>query len=287
MRPTDSILGTGKAYGQGKQAPMVNLTHGAQNGLMTNHGTYVNNAPYVTGRLLARLIEAPRGFRDLPNPDVWVGHLKNLIELHPRIITGLNMRTDVDYAEQVFGGSGEMQQTPQNVTRVRSEPEFTYDEKYGMPIWNFYNGWIRNLIGDPESKFPAVVTQGRATDFLPDYRAATVLFFEPDPTFRSVQNGRAWLITNMMPKTDGTNEARFEQAAAGQPVEHTIGFTGIQQVGLAVEQMAQEMLDSMNITGLNPNLKPAFLSRIDADIRSAEGGIKESLDSAARVAIRV
>lgn len=283
-RPTDSILGD-RGYGKTKGAPMVNLTHGAQHGLMTNLGSYINNAPYVTGRLLARLIEAPRGFRDLPDSDVWIGHLKNLIELHPRVISGLNQGLQVEYVDQTFGGSGEVQQTVSNATRTRSEPAFTYDEKYGMPIWNFYNGWIRNLIMDPETKFPAVVASGRTPDLLPDYRAATVCFFEVDPTFTKIQ--KAWLITNMMPKSDGTNEGRFEQAAAGQQVEQQIDFTGIQQVGTGVDQLAQSILDSMNITGLNPNLKPAFISKIDADIRAADGGVKEALDEAARVAIRV
>jgi hypothetical protein len=284
-RLTDAVLGD-KGYGKGAQAPMLNLLHGAQGGSLTNVAEYISNAPYVSCNLIARLIEAPRGFRDLPDPDRWVEALKTLVELHPRVIDGLKMGIEGDFSEIAFGGAGEVQQTIKNATRQRSEPVFTYDEKYGRPIWNFFNGWFRNLIMDPETKYPAVVSNNIAglTDLLPDYRAATMLFFEPDPTHTKVM--KAWLITNMMPKADGETDGKRDLTAEGETQEHQIGFTGIQQVGVGVNQFAQKILDSMNLTGLNPNLKPAFINAITADVKAGASGFAETLSAASKAAIR-
>jgi hypothetical protein len=284
-RATDTILGN-KGYGVGANAPMVNLVHGAQFGSMNNVAEYINNAPYVSCNVIARLIEAPRGFRNLPNPDTWVESLKSLIELHPRVIDGLKMGIEWDFDEKAFGGAGEVQQTPKNATRQRSEPVFTYDEKYGRPIYNFYSGWGRNLILDPDTKYPAVVANGSdaPTDLLPDFRAATVLFFEPDPTHTKVL--KAWLITNMMPKSDGETDGKRDITAEGETQETQIGFTGIQQVGIGVIQFAQRVLDSMNLTGLNPNLRPAFVNAITADVKAGAAGFAETLAAAAKAQIR-
>lgn len=284
-RATDAILGD-KGYGVGAQAPMLNLLHGGQFGSMTNIGEYISNTPYVSCNLIAKLIEAPRGFRNLEDPARWNEALKTLIELHPRTIEGLKMGIEWDYSETAFGGAGEMQQTPRNATRPRSEPVFTYDEKYGLPIWRFFNTWGRMLVMDPESKYPGVVSLGsdKPSDLLPDYRAATVLFFEPDPTHTFIQ--KAWLITNMMPKSDGDLDGKRDMTAEGETKEVQITFTGIQQVGLGVDQMAQKILDSMNLTGLNPNLKPAFINAITADVKAGASGFSETLASASKAAVR-
>ena len=97
--------------------------------------------------------------------------LKHLVEVQAKSIEGLNATITVDYTETPVGGAGEMQEDVSNVTRQRSNPTFTWTEKYGKPINAFLEYWIFQLLGDPESKIPQVVTRGtkKPTDLLPDY----------------------------------------------------------------------------------------------------------------------
>lgn len=285
QRLTDGIMASDKAYGKGAQAAMVNLKHGAQFGPMTNIGQYIYNAPYVKQNLIVKVMDAPRGFSDLEDETLWIENLKALLEIHPRLVDGLNSGIENEFAEQAVGGAGAVQHTPTNAKVTQSEPSFTWDEKYGRPIHRFFKGWSRQLIMDPETKFPAIISSGvEIQDLLPDYRAATVLFFEPDPTHTKVME--AWLITNMMPKADGETTGKRDLTSELETPEIQIQFTGLQSTGDAIVALAQKVLDGMNLTGLNSNLKPAFMTAISADVKAGSSGYAESMASAAKAAVR-
>lgn len=284
-RLTDTIIAN-KAFSRGRTAPMVDLKNGGQNGYMTDFPAYVSNAAYIRRNLIARLIEAPKGFSDLPDGQKWIDTLKTLIELHPKSIEGLNMGLTVEVASNPFGGGGEEQEDPTDVKRARSQPVLGYIEKYGRPINAFYNGWITELIMDPITKVPNIVTRGskKPADLLPDYIGATVLFFEPDPTFTKID--KAWLCTNMWPKSDGPVEGRRDLTSAGNTQDFTIEFTAISQVGLGVNTLAQKLLDEMNLSGANPNARPAFVDKISADVKAGDKGYAETIAAAGRTALQ-
>jgi len=152
-RLSDTILDA-RGYSMGRNAPMVSLSNGGQFGFQTDVPSFISNTAYVRRNLIAKLIEAPRGFEDLPEPNLWFAALKTLVEVEPRSIEGLQMGLSVDVAANAFGGAGEEQEDPTNVTRQRSNPSFTYLERYGRPINHFINQWITELIMDPISKYP-------------------------------------------------------------------------------------------------------------------------------------
>ena len=298
-RLTNTILGE-KGYGKGRGTPMVDLVNGGQFGFQTDMPSYVSNSQYVRRNVIARLINAPRGFQYLPDPEKWIAALKALVELHPKSIEGFNAQLTVDVQEQPFGGSGEAQESVANVTRARSNPSFGYVEKYGRPITTFFDAWITELLMDPITKAPNIVTraenQGKLSDvdLLPDFIGATMIFFEPDPTFTRVD--KAWLCTNMFPKAGAPIEARRDLTAGGDQVEFNIEFTAISQVGYGVNQFAQRLLDDMNLSGTNPNLRPAFIEQlagktgpgaISADVTAVESGYAEQIGNAARTAVQL
>lgn len=284
-RLSDTILGN-RGYSQYSQVPMVDLRNGAQNGPMTDTGSYVSNSAYVRRSIIAILIEAPRGFQDLDSPDVYVETLKALVELHPKSIEGLQSTLTVEHVENAVGGGGEMQEDFSNVTRARSNPTFVWTEKYGKPISSFLRNWITGLIMDPITKFPTVISRGvRApTDLLPDYNGMTVLFFEPDPTHTKVVE--SWLCTNMQPKSSGDITGRRDMTQAGESIDYSIEFTSLTQHGVGVHQFAQRILDGMNLNGMNPNLQKAFVQQISEDVKAAEKGYTETLDTEARTHVR-
>lgn len=66
----------------------------------------------------------------------------------------------------------------------------------------------------------------------------------------------------------------------------TIPWTGIQQVGLAVDRFAQSLLDAMTKTGTNPNLKPSFISSVASDVAAQQYGYTEQVADFNRTFIR-
>ncbi|QVD49097.1 hypothetical protein LUCX_27 [Xanthomonas phage vB_XciM_LucasX] len=280
-RLQNAILGPNSAYAQATQAPMLNLEVGGQQGPMTDFTGYVSNSAYVRRNVICLLVAAPRGFRDLDNPEIWEQTLKSLVELHAKSIEGLNSTLTVEHVENAVGGAGEMQQDLSNVTRARSTPTFVWTEKYGQPVRAFLEGWVTQLMMDPITKGPAILSTGRRpSDLLPDYTGATMLFFEPDPTFTKVT--KAWLCTNMRPTNQiAENTGRRDLTQAGESVDYTVEFTSLTQVGAKVTEFAQSRLDAMNLTGLNPNLQNAFVTAIDPYVSGADNGYTEQLSNEA------
>lgn len=284
-RHKDTIL-SGQAHAIGRpEGSMVDIKHGGQQGYMADYTNYVSSARYLRRNVIPILVEAPRGFQDLENPEKWVETLKALVELHATSIEGLQSTLTVEMAETPFGGAGEMQQDVMNVTRERSTPTFTWPDKYGNPINTFLEGWIVNLLMDPETKYPRVITNGNADvgDLLPDYQSMTVMFIEPDPTHTKVI--KAWLCTNMKPMTGGEHIGSKETGAGAQEVEHSVEFSAITQVGQSVINFGQRLLDEMNLTGANPNRRQTYLSQVTADVQKGEAGYREAIQRAAQTAI--
>jgi len=287
MRPANA-LGDTTGFAELRDTPMVDVVNGGQFGFAIDPATYVSSTPYVRRNLIPIVLELPRGFDYLPNPPKWRAAGKAILELHAKSIEGLNMKLSVEFVEQPFGGSGEIQQSVSNVTRARSEPSFSYVEKYGRPFSIFFDAWIKELLMDPETKVANVVTRaaskGKLLDLLPDVQGATMLFIEPDPTMQKVD--KAWLLTNMMPMEGVDTEGRRDLTAASDQLEFNMTFTNIGFVGYGVNILAQKMLNELNLLGkANPNLRPAFLGGVAADVKAAEAGYVEKINAAAKAAV--
>ena len=285
-RLTEAILGQ-KAFGGNANQPMLDLTYGGQHGWAPNLTEWVSNQAYVRRNLVCVLLEAPRFFTLMPDPAKWVSTLKSLLELHCRSIEGFNAALTVDTDEHPVGGAGEMQQEVINVTRARTEPSFTFVEKYGRPIQTFIQHWIQYALMDPETKYALVGTlENKPDDMLADWFSMSCLFFEPDPTHRKVV--QAWVTTNMYPKETGEVIGKRDLTSASEVLTLTIPFTGISQYGLGVNLFAQKILDTINHTNANPYLRPSFVDSISADVEAAqEAGYKKGIEDLAANAVTV
>jgi hypothetical protein len=266
---------------------MVNLQLGGQMGYSTNLTEWINNQSYVRRNLICMLVEAPSGFQLLNNPEYWVGTLRSLVELHAMAIDGLNQTLQVDFAQTAVGGAGEQHEDFIDVKRDRSNVSFRWSEKYGMPVARFLSGWIRMLMMDPETKVAeiATLTGSAPTDMLADRYSATMLFMEPDPTHTKVV--KAWLITNMMPKSSGQITGHRDLTQAMETVSHDVEFTGIAQVGAGVDAFAQEMLSGINLSAANPYQRPAFVQQISADVARTSRSYKEGVEALGSSALPV
>lgn len=287
MRLRNTLIGQ-NGWNQFGHAPTIDVQYGASMGFMPDYTAYVSNAPYVRRNAFALLLEAPAGFQFLPNPEAWVGTLKALMEQNHLSFEGLQSTLTASYEETPMGGAGEMMQAISDMKRERSQPSYTFNEKYGRAIWKFMDGWMTGLLMDPETKVPTVTANNRVADrpldLLPDVVGATVLFIEPDPTHTKPL--RAWLTTNMMPETSGEWTARRDITQSGEKQDYTIRFTGLTQQGEGVNRLGERLMSEIAMAGVNPNTRPAFMDAISANVRAvSQTGYREQIDRASREAI--
>ena len=268
-RLADAILNG--AYNREPNKPVLDLQYGGQHGWTPNLTEWVSNAAYVSRPLTCILIEAPRMFTAMPNGQKWTAALKAMFELHARSIDGLNATLTVDTDQHPVGGAGEQQEEVVNVTRERSVPKFTFVEKYGRPIQNLLDFWIRYGFMDPDTKYAllGIMNRSDVKDLLPDWYSATCLFFVADPLFKTVD--KAWLVTNMYPKGAGEITAKRDLTTSQEILTLDVEFAGIAQYGLGVNKFAQTILNNIRTTNADPFMKPAFAERIAPDVEAATG----------------
>lgn len=282
-RLTEALLQQ-KAFGSNANQPMLDLTYGGQQGWAPNLKEWISNQAYVRRNLVCILLESPKFFTLMPDPDKWVSTLKSLVELHARSIEGFNAALTVDVDSHPVGGAGELQDEVINVTRARTEPSFTFIEKYGRPIQTFVQHWIEYALMNPETKYALLGTlENKPDDMLADWFSMSCLFFEPDPTHSKIV--QAWVTTNMYPKETGEITGKRDLTSASEILTLTIPFTGISQYGLGVNLFAQKILDTINHTKANPYLRPSFVDSISSDVAKAAEGYKKGIEDLGNSAV--
>lgn len=279
-RDTGTLIGENVAYAKDATSPMANIIGTGQHGYVHDIGSVLSNTAYVQRPLVCVLLNSPRGFRSLPNPEIYHATLKELMENGSRTITGLRATLTVDYTSNQIGHGTEVQEDIAKVTRERSVPVHTFTERYGKPINRFFTTWIEYLIGSGDNSIPKISVLGLNSgpaDLLPDNTTATCMYIEPDPLHKTVVE--AWLITNMSPKTGGQVEAQRDLSAPGQSVDYSIEFTGMGVYGAAVRATAQRIWDQINFVGADTGRRETFMTGIDADVEGAtDAGYQSAVD---------
>lgn len=255
----DANMAQSRAYAKGHGAPMINLTRGGQMGYAPDLKAWVSNANYIRRNLIPILLEAPRGFQFLPDPDVWVKSLRSLVEEYAIVHDGLNASYNVEVNDDnPVGGDGQKQREFTNVTVEQTSVTMRWNEKYGAPISTFWQRYIQYLMMDPSSKIAGISTLStRPNDMLPDVYTFSMAFIEPDPHGKTVL--RSWIVTNLFPDKAGEIIGRREitNSLEGQQIE--INFGGIAQFGLGVNHFCQRILDSIDTIHASPFNREAFI----------------------------
>ena len=275
-RISDAILDQ-KAFGRGSTNPMLDVTYGGQQGYAPNLSEVISNQAYVRRPVVAILLEAPRFFSVMPEPEKWVSSLRSLVEVHARTIDGLNAELTVETDSHPIGGGGEIQEEITDVKRAASTPNFGFVEKYGRPIQTFISNWIRYGMMDPDTKYALAGTlDKKPEDMLLDWYSMSCLFFEPDPTHTKVV--QSWVCTNMFPKGTGEIIGKRDLTAASEILNLTIPFSAVSQYNLGGNVFAQKILDNINLKYANPFNKTSFIQNIDSDVAKASAGYEKNVE---------
>ena len=273
-RLSNAIAAADKGYAIHQTKPILDLSYGGQQGWSPNLVEWISNQAYVRRNLVCIVLEVPKFFDLMDNPEIWRSSLKALMELHSKTIDGLKAGLTVQVAEHNVGGAGEKQHEFTNVTRDQSEPVHTVVEKYGNPIQTLLYYWITYGMMDPDTKTSMLGTlQGNGripSDLLADWYTMSCLYFEPDPLHRRVI--RSWVCTNMFPKGTGEIVGKRDLTADAELLELSLEFTAISQHNLGTNLFAQAILDRINIDNANPYFRPSFSLGRETDTANANGG---------------
>jgi hypothetical protein len=134
----------------------------------------------------------------------------------------------------------------------------------------------------PETKTPMTATleSGGPSDNLASWYSGTVAFLEPDPTGKRIT--RAWVTTNIFPKSSGPIEGKRDLTSALAIKEVSQDFTALSFYNEGTRQLGQELLDAITLDWANPQIRSSFIKEVSADVAAVEQGYKQSAEIIAK-----
>lgn len=241
---------------------------GSQTGQMPDYVYWANAGKLVRPRLIPVLMQEPTGMQYMPAGADRIQFLKAMIESLPKSITGLDRGRQVNFVSTPVSQNGDQMEDPSQTLRNRTVPSIVWDELKGKPITNTIDDWISYLMMDSELQHPLVISQSAyqsagAPAITPDFRAAVVMFYEPNEEMTGVNT--AFLCANFMPKgfTD-TLAMTVGEAAVG--LEQTVEFTAYTMDNGTVIDYAETHLSSITKTGLQPRALTGFTTARSANV---------------------
>ena len=260
--------------------PTIDIRYGGQWGALPRIGGVDNSKPihewmheqaYLKRDVIPVLLQAPRGFTLLPNPEQWREAIKALFEVHSKTIEGLNSSLTVEHQEHQAGLSGASIREPGNVNREATAITLGgILERYGNPFEILLDVWIRYMIMDPDLKAP-LITRVAKSDELPDawtaeWYSCTVMFIEPDPLYRKPVH--AWLVSNLYPSGNPDIIGKKDKTAGRELKELSLDMGGfaLPPTNIRVKNLAANILNNLKLWDKNPDdiLLPA--DSVDSDI---------------------
>lgn len=269
---------TNLGYGKNVKGEIINLDISGQQGYLADMASLPSSTDHVKMPLIVKVLRAPVGLTMMDQSGVYVRAYKNMIENMMQSWQGFNRTLSVSVNETQTGHSGEVFQTPTRVSRARSQITSTIVEKDRRPILRFLEDITRFTIGDPEVGHPLLSGfNDQMTDRLADIYSGIIIAYEPDKTFRYVDN--AYLVTNFFPYNDiGENTSSRQLQQDGEVPTYNLSWTGFQKVGYKVDELAQYLMDRNRVTGLDPAGINLIADSIDPHISKVDTGFGEQIE---------
>ena len=273
----------GVGWVDGETANQAGLIHGGMNGYAVPWQAWVHNAMYTSRPMLTFLLQAPIGFKLLPNSQQYISTLRSLVETIRHRVEGIQLRLDVNTStDQKVGRAGQVFEVFLNTTVTESNVSMSWWERPGTPIFNFFQFWVRTLMADPETGYAAISTYSgtQAYDGLPDMYTMSMLFVEPDMTHRTCV--KAAIGLNMFPKSTGDNEMRYDADNVSSVQEVTIDFTGFYHITTGVKALGQKFLNSISLVNANVYRAAPAVSDLDAMVAASPMGYSQTVRNIAK-----
>lgn len=258
--------------------PIINPVLGGPFGYAPTPAEYLGAQGYKPNHLIPIVIETPRIYEYLPNPEKWIASWKMLWEKRARVIEGLKAGITIEKAEHAYGGAGEFFEEFVDVKRERSTLSTQFNELYGNLYQNFLEKTTLYGQMDPYTKLPLAATLDNVPeDLLSDMYSGVVAFIEPDPVGNKCV--RAWLCVNVWHQSNGPVEGKMDKTSALTLKELSIDWTALSFYGEGVRQLGQELLNGISWAGADPNRRKSFVEAVAPDVAAVTQGWKESVET--------
>lgn len=275
-RITDQLLGAKAWNPDGND--MLNPQYGGSFGYDFTPAEYLGSQGYKPNHLIPVVIETPKIYEIMANPEAWIASWKMLFEKHARVIEGLKAGITVEKAEHAYGAAGEFFEEFTDVKRDRSTLSIQLTELYGNLYQIFIDKTIRYGMMDPNSKFPLALTLANIPeDQLADLYAGTVAFIEPSPIGNKCV--RAWVSTNVWFQGTGPIEGKMDKTSALTVKDLSIDLTSLTFYGDGTKALGQELLDGVVWAGADPQRRKSFIEGVAPDVEAVTQGWKESVET--------
>jgi len=263
------------------KSPVLDPSIGGQNGFRHKIGglddkdaviELHNDTKYLNTQVIPVLMQIPTGFEYFSGKKKIYEAMKHIFEVRPTSITGLKGSLTVNFVETDVNGAGEKYSQAVNVLRERTQVEFTWRDIVGRPIQKLLTTWIEYLIMDPDTKVPKLsMLPGYATRaWQTDLQTMTMLFIEMDVSHKYVD--KAWLVTAMMPNTNGPVEGRRNLAEDAAPLDIVVQFTGTTDQSQATVNLAEKIIGTFSYLKSDSDFAPLAVTETDPSLSEATTG---------------
>lgn len=155
--------------------------------------------------------------------------LRAYIELHAKSIDGLDFEYTTEYGDSNIGHDGQTAGMPLTVKRSSVNPSFTWDDNYGMGVFNSHFMW-QKMIQHPDTN-ASILSAIMSTDapkWVWSTFSMTVLIIQPDPTALYDRIYDAAVYTCMTPQSSSMIGFKKQIATATIP-ERSISYRACAQ----------------------------------------------------------
>lgn len=267
----------------GYNVSATSFTDTGQFGFTPNHRAWGHLGLQTKENLVIMVLDYPRGFDDLPNPEKWIEAFNAIMTDLPSITEGFNWTQTPEFNEVEVGGTGDMHHTPAGMKFTPTEISTALTDRMGYVIEKFVKGWWDHLLMEVDTKRPAVTAlpgnEKKEFIFSDDYRGGVIIAFEPDVAMRRVN--KAQIVYNVMPKDGLESTGKRDLNATKELAQYTLTWTGTAVRDKGALQVAQMLLDLLVSNSVIASNRSAIVTEINQRVAELKTGLLASMQQSA------
>lgn len=201
--------------------------------------------------------------RDGAQPTTMGMLIKDLIESHPKAVSGIDFGYELGTDDQPVGHDGQTMKVPLKTKRTTNSPSFVFTELSGNLVFNCFKKWIWD-IQHPDTNAAMAQVQYPGAYSMSAY-AMTMMAIQFDPTMRPDHIIDAACYSNMFPTSTGS--IGFERTIGMVRVpERTIEFSAIVHHNPYIKSLAIALAEELQLHTHDYNAAPPNKSTVDMNL---------------------
>lgn len=287
----DAFLDNGTQLGANASTMVSNVARSGQTGTGARYNKLDGATPMVFRPTQIVVLQLPSMWDFFPQKQE---ALRSLIETHAIQVDGIDVSYKLGTTQTPVGHDSQQMEVPTVTTRDQVNPQFTFVEYTGMPVYNLFKDWMFS-ISDPDTTGSRLTSNFVSSSNIPGWSMSaysmSILCIQYDPTGIPNRIQDACLICNMFPKDIGSVGFARSLGTADKK-DRQVTFSGLVQHNentrnLAISVASMLQLHRINYDFALPGLAGSTEANvaIDPKIR-AYGGLEYEAGSTTRTPVQ-